>query len=156
VSWTYSGDPSLNDKDTVRFLIGDTDTDEQQITDEEINFLLTTWAAGRSMYYVAAQAADAIAARYAREASYSADGTSVSLSDVQAKFAELAVRLRAQHQSLLVGGIPDVGGIDPYEQTDPTIANFIFGTGMHDDLDAGAQDFGHRGAVFSPENEPGV
>lgn len=157
MSWSYSGDPSNTEKDAVRFLIADVDTNEQQISDEEIFFLIDTWKdLHGSIIYVAAMAADAIAARYAREAGYSADGVSVSLGEVQAKYEALANRLRAQHQSLLVGGTPDVGGIDPYEQPDPAIAAFIFGTGMHDDFDSGQQDFGGRKFTsYYPENQPG-
>jgi hypothetical protein len=40
MSWNYSGDPSTSTKDAVRYYVGDTDTNEQLVQDEEINFVL--------------------------------------------------------------------------------------------------------------------
>jgi hypothetical protein len=40
MSWTYSGDPASSPKDTVRFLIGDTDPARKLVSDEEILFAL--------------------------------------------------------------------------------------------------------------------
>lgn len=40
MTWTYSGDPSASELDELRFLLGDTDTTDQQLSDEEINYLL--------------------------------------------------------------------------------------------------------------------
>ena len=39
--WSYSGDPSSSDRDALRFLIGDTDTSDQQLVNEELDYLLT-------------------------------------------------------------------------------------------------------------------
>jgi hypothetical protein len=39
MTWTYSGDPGASTLDEVRFLIQDTDTDDQLLSDEEINYL---------------------------------------------------------------------------------------------------------------------
>jgi hypothetical protein len=64
MTWTYSGDPAANNRDSVRFLIGDTDTTKQQLTDEEIAFLLTQ--SGDNVYLAGASACYAIAADYAR------------------------------------------------------------------------------------------
>ena len=36
MTWTYSGDPATNARDAIRFLTGDTDTNDQLINDEEI------------------------------------------------------------------------------------------------------------------------
>ena len=45
MAWSYSGNPALSRKDEVRFLIGDTnsDSDEQMLTDEEIEYSLTLY-----------------------------------------------------------------------------------------------------------------
>ena len=63
--WSYSADPSSSDKDQVRFLIGDIDTNEQLLADEEINFLVgrhdTIWGA-------CAEACESIAAQYSKRA----------------------------------------------------------------------------------------
>ena len=158
MSWTYSESPGSSELDEVRFLIGDTDANDQLLQDEEIEYLLDKWLLVHgSVFYVASIACETIAAKYAREASYSADGVSVSLSELQAKFKAQAETLRQQHQNLLVGGAPDVGGISPYEETDHSIAPFIFGTGMGDNLEAGQQDYGSRNPYgYYPEREPGV
>jgi hypothetical protein len=99
---------------------------------------------------------ETIAASYAREASHSADGVSLQLGEIQEKFTKQAETLREQHASLLIGGIPDVGGVTADEQPDPTIAPLIFGTGMSDNLAAGRQDYGSRNVPeYWPEEYPG-
>lgn len=157
MSFTYAS-PESSDKDALRFLIGDTDEEGHFTEDEEIEWILSRWMPIMgTLEYCAAIVADTIAARYAQEASYSADGVSVSLGPVGEQFRKLAATLRSQHRMLLVGGSPDAGGISPYEQRDFEIRNFSFGTGMHDDLSAGAQDYGDQGLPFYPvENYPGV
>lgn len=156
MGWEYSG-PSTSSKDAVRFLIGDTDVDDQLLSDEEITYLVNTWLPIHgTIFYVASMACETIAAKMAREITYSADGVSVSLSELQAKFEASSVTLRQQHRELLVGGAPDVGGISAYEEQDNGIAPFIFGTGMSDNREAGRQDYGNRqGHDFYPENYPG-
>lgn len=142
--WTYSGDPSSSDKDEVRFLVGDTDTADQLASDEEINYALATWLpVYGTKFWVAAAVAEQIAGKFARETSYSADGVSINLGELQQKFNERAVQLRAAHHSLLVGGTPDVGGISPYE-LDPLTKPLDFGTGMHDNPEAGSQAYGEQ------------
>lgn len=44
-NWSYSGNPSASTKDQVRFLVGDTDTNNQMLSDEEIDWALTQYAA---------------------------------------------------------------------------------------------------------------
>lgn len=154
---TYT-DPSASDKDAVRFLLGDTDPNKALLQDGEIEWLISKW---KPIYntteYVASVAADTIAARFAREANYSADGVSIGLASLAQQFRDLAVSLRSQHKNLLVGGSPDVGGITPGEQTDADIAPFDFGTGMHDNLEAGRQAYGNRPyPEYVPEYQPGA
>lgn len=153
---TYSA-PGESDKDTVRFLLQDTRDGEWLLSDEEITYSITQWKDRYgTLEYVAAQLAETIAARYAREASYSADGVSIGLGQVAQQFRDLALSLRETHKNLLSGGLPDVGGITPGEQHYPGTKNFAFGTGMHDDLEAGQQDWGSRdGAFLYPEEYPG-
>lgn len=155
---TYSYDaPGVTEKDTIRFLIQDTDAEaasEWQVSDEEIQWAYDTWfPIYHSPEYVAAVLADTIAARYAREASYSADGVSVSLGPVGDQYRALAASLREQHKGLLVGGLPDVGGIAPDEQLQPGTKPFSFGKGIHDNLEAGPQEYG---GVYPPEQAVGV
>lgn len=154
-TYTFPGD---TDKDTVRFLLGDVIEASHQLEDEDIFWAVEQWYdVYGTLEYVASTLADTIAARYAAEASYSADGVSVSLGPVGDQFRALAASLRQQHKNLLVGGSPDVGGVSPYEQRDHNIKNFAFGTGMHDDIAAGQQDYGDRGTpVYPAEDYPGA
>lgn len=150
--------PDASDKDAVRFLLGDTNMDRPLVTDEEINWIVGKWKpVYETVEFVAAVVADTIAARFAREANFSADGVSVSLANVANQFRELAASLRSQHKSLLAGGQPDVGGITPGEQTAQDIEPFDFGTGMHDNPEVGRQNYGNRGApgYYAPEFYPG-
>ena len=39
-TWTYSGDPSADAKDAVRWLVGDTDASDQLQSDEEILYAI--------------------------------------------------------------------------------------------------------------------
>jgi hypothetical protein len=150
---TYTYDvPGATDKDTIRFLLQDTDphgAGEWLVTDEEIQWAYETWfPLYNSHSYVAATLADTIAARYAREASYSADGVSVSLGPVGDQYRALAASLRAQDDALHVGGFPDVGGLAPDEQLEPGTKPFAFGKGLHDNIEAGPQEFG---GVYPPD-----
>lgn len=148
---TYDA-PGVSDKDTIRFLLQDTDsegTDDWQLSDEEITYAYDTWfPLYHSHEYVAAMLADTIAARYAREASYSADGVSVSLGPVGDQYRVLAASLRQRHMSMLIGGGPDVGGMTSDEMLEPGTKPFSFGKGMHDDIEAGPQEFG---GVYPPD-----
>lgn len=62
---TWSYDPSLAaNKDIVRFMIGDTDSDDPQMYDEEIAFLLSAYT---TPIRAAVSAARALLAKYARQ-----------------------------------------------------------------------------------------
>lgn len=43
MTFTYSGNPGASALDEVRFLIQDTDTNDQLLSNEEINYLLTSY-----------------------------------------------------------------------------------------------------------------
>ena len=156
-TYTYDA-PDVNDKDTVRFLLQDTNAQDWLLADEEIYYAIQQWLpVWSSLEGVASVLADTLAARYAREASYSADGVSINLAQAAQQFRELAASLREQHKSLLVGGIPDAGGISPYEGLPHDVKPFAFGTGMHDDKSAGRQDYGSNDFPdYYPEENPGA
>lgn len=63
MSWSY--DPSAIEKglNFVRLMVGDTDTSDQQISDEEINAFLTIES---DVWCAAAVVAETISAKYAR------------------------------------------------------------------------------------------
>lgn len=43
MTWSYSGDPGASALDRIRFLIQDTDTTDQLFSNEELNYLNTTY-----------------------------------------------------------------------------------------------------------------
>jgi hypothetical protein len=137
--------------DAVRLLVGDVDPSEAQLQDEEINFLITTWADKNTLYYAASMAAETIAARYTREINISADSQTLSTGDLQQKYLSLAQRLMALHAQLLAGGLVDAGGVTTGEQPDPTVRPLSFAKGMHDDPEAGPQDMGGQAPPWWPE-----
>lgn len=63
MTWSYSGNPADSDLDRLRFLIGDVDSNDQQLSDEELNFLL---AQNSIIVQAAVGACDAIIAKYSR------------------------------------------------------------------------------------------
>lgn len=149
MGWSYTGDPLSSPIDAIRFLIGDTDSTEPQLQDEEIAFLVTTWRNKGTMYWAASQAAETIAAKYTREIALSSDSQTLDLSQLSQKYMTLAEQLRSKHWQLLAGGNVDVGGITPGQQPDPSVLPTAFGRGMHDNYQAGEQDFGDWDA-FEP------
>lgn len=101
MSWSYSGDPSSSTRDLVRFLIRDTDTSDQLFSDEELDYLVTTWTNG---YEAARNAAEILAAKFTRQADTSKSVGDLSLSESFAgranEYRELAMGLAEQRQRL--------------------------------------------------------
>lgn len=62
MTWSYSGNPSASSKDAVRYMIGDTNTNNQLLSDEEIAYELTR----SNVYGAAALACNAIVAKLSR------------------------------------------------------------------------------------------
>ena len=104
MTWTYAGDPSANDRDAVRHHCGDVDTKDQQLSDEEIAYILTR---NSDVVLAAAEACEAIAARVARDVSRSNLGSSKSLSEKLEHFKCMADKLR---ESINIGGLEVFAG----------------------------------------------
>lgn len=104
MTWTYDGTPGNatagERRDSVRFLVGDTDTNDQQVMDEEITFALLE--ASENPYGAAAIAARAIAAKYARLVTTDAEGLSQEFSQRQEHYTGLAQKL--EQQAVRYGG----------------------------------------------------
>jgi hypothetical protein len=96
MTWSYSGNPASSANDKVRFLCGDTDTTNQQISNEEIAFLLTEW--NSDAYVAAAFACEAIAGKYQSKADMSRSVGDLSISTQYSStakgFLERAATLR--------------------------------------------------------------
>lgn len=113
MTWTWNADPTAQ-LDRVRILVGDTDEDDQLISDEEIGLYLTGgyWAAA-SDHLAAASVANAIAAKFRRRAtSVSEGGASVTWGQLYKHYTELAAEL-AERGATEGGGsaAPYAGGI---------------------------------------------
>ena len=114
MSWNYTDAPSTDTadgrRDAVRLLVGDTDTNDQQLTDAEILFYLAE-AADRT-YFAASSAAKGIGAKLSRFVSNSMEGVSVTLSDRIAHYEGLSRALMTEAKRQGVGlGLPSAGGV---------------------------------------------
>ena len=98
---TYGNDPENSELDQVRLLIGDTTCADALLLDSEINYFLATTA---TACYAAAEAARAIAAKFARKVTIGTGGVSKSLSDLMQHFLDLSKNLRTKADEL--GGAP--------------------------------------------------
>ena len=115
MAWSY--DPTdLNTTtasgrlNTVRLLVGDTDTLDQQKDNEEINFALTE--NGNNVYYAGAWTARAIASKYSRKVNTELSGAlKADYSDLAKQYKTLADSLEYQGKTsgasigVLAGGI---------------------------------------------------
>lgn len=114
--WTYSGDPASSAKDEVRFLVGDTNTADQLVQDEEINYVLLAHADAGSAsinYRAAAEIAEAIAAKFARKADKAVGPLSIQAKQQHDHYVQLAGRLRKlafTGGSIAAFGTPVLGG----------------------------------------------
>lgn len=143
VTWSYSGDPASSDKDAVRFYVQDVREDFPLLEDEEIEYVLSTWKpAYDSVIYCAAVCAEVIASKFAREVSVSADGVSVGANELQDKYKKLAEDLRDQWKEIQGAGAGAEIPSDVWGMWDDTIAQTVFALGMHDNPEAGRQEYG--------------
>ena len=62
MSWTYTNNPTGSSRDALRLAVGDTIETDQRLSDEEVEHFLGLYP--DSLDLAAAQAAEAIAARY--------------------------------------------------------------------------------------------
>jgi len=151
-TFSYSGNPSDSLLDELRYLIQDIDAEEVLLSDEELQYNLDKLMPEYdSLYYVAAAACETLAARFAREVSYSVDGVSMQGSELQSKYNELALSFRDQYKATRQSGGPDAGGILWDDTFDSSIRPLMFATGMHDNYGAGQQEYG--GSLPAPEPE---
>lgn len=100
MTWSYSGNPSSSSTDAVRFLVGDTDTNDQLISNEEISYLITEHG---SVNRSASEAARAIAAKFARNMNRSIGGLQADFAAKYRQYLELADNLLTKEETDPVG-----------------------------------------------------
>jgi hypothetical protein len=119
MSWAY--DPTDLDTNTasgrlntVRLLVGDTNTVDQQVQDEEVTFSLGE--NGNNVYYSGAWIARVIASKYSRQVTTQLSGAlSADYSDLAKQYQALADNLEYQGKTsgaaigVLAGGITKSG-----------------------------------------------
>ena len=126
MSWSYSGDPGASDLDEVRFLIGDTDTDDQQLSDEEIAYLLTSTG---SVTAAALGAARSLWAKYSRLVDQKTGDIDIKYSQRKDAYAALIRQLQ-----LGMLPVPYAGGISEddkqVDEADSDVVQPAFTRGM--------------------------
>lgn len=95
----------------VRFLVGDTDSTNYAITNDNVAFTLAQ--AGNDVYSAAAICARALAAKYSVEVDTKFESVSSSYSQLSENYYKLAVRLEAQAKKFGSKGlgVPAAGGL---------------------------------------------
>lgn len=105
MSWSYNSNLAT-DKDKVRLLVGDTDTTDQLLQDEEINYLLTETG---NVLLAASRAAKAIAAKFSRQANKTVGDLRIDLSQKAEAYHKLADNLEQRAKSVSVPSFTDQG-----------------------------------------------
>lgn len=131
MTFTYSSTDLSTTLARVRMLIGDTNSADAQLTDEEIDFFTDTYG---NVFFAAAAACDAVASRYARNVSKTVGPLSLQFGDRQQQYRDLAARLRYQGAT---GGLAVyAGGISQSDkdtlEADTDRVNPQFAVGMDD------------------------
>ena len=160
---TYSGDPMSSPTDEVRFLVGDTDTTNFQLSDAEINYCLTlvygvsppaVWPATGN-YLPAAYAADGIIAKLKNLVDQSVGDLHISYSKSQAQFQQVANRMRSRAAiagvPVYVGGLSLAAKLAQYKNRDLLgVATRVDGMDNSDTMntDSGISNNGSNGAGF--------
>jgi len=106
MTWTYAGNPAASNTAAVRFEIGDTDSTDPLITDEEIAYLLTQ---NGTVSLAAVAACEAIAAKFARMVDKAVGDLRLSASQKHAQYLALAATLK--RKGALKNAMPYSGGI---------------------------------------------
>jgi hypothetical protein len=121
MTWTYDGDPAASALSAIRFLSGDTDTNDQLVTDEEIAWLNSeasgTTTATTALYKAAAGAVRAQAAKWTRLADQTVGDLSVSMSQKASAAMATAAALDLRAASDAGVPVPFAGGISVADKT---------------------------------------
>lgn len=133
MAWSYNL-ASGNTRDTVRLLIGDTDSADPQLQDEEIDYFVTEQVDAR---LAAAACCRALSAKFTRQVDTTNLSLSVSASQRAQAYRDLAQELTEQAASsgggaeMFAGGLSIAGKEALDEDTDAVQPNFRVG---QDDL----------------------
>jgi hypothetical protein len=104
MTWTYNPESIGTDLAKVRLLVGDTDTSDQQLTDEEIQFFID---GEQTIYMAAYRCALALVAEYARKVDKEMGDLKILAAQRHRQYLQLAAELKKKN----VPGIPSAGGV---------------------------------------------
>jgi tRNA isopentenyl-2-thiomethyl-A-37 hydroxylase MiaE len=104
MTWTYNSASIGTDLAKVRLQIGDTDTNDQQLTDEEIQFFIDT---EQTIFMAAYRCALALVAEYARKVDKEMGDLKLLAAQRHRHYLQLAAQLKQKN----VPGIPSAGGV---------------------------------------------
>lgn len=142
MAWSYSGDPSRSDKDAVRFRLGDTDVNHQQVSDGEITYTL----AEKSDSIPSTVLALAIALRnkYAPYVNEKTDRVSIEYGQMFEHFKALVKEIK---RDSALTAMPFAGGISVgdkaarVDDTDRVKPKFTKDLHEHSDLGPSEEDY---------------
>lgn len=120
MTWSYGGNPTSSKKDEVRYLVGDTTTTDQQLSDEEISYHLLQNS--NNALEAAIDAADALMAKYAREVTRESGDLRIEAEKRMGHYKALHSQLKAKRSKAGSNGI--FIGNDPNQR--------LFSIGMMD------------------------
>jgi hypothetical protein len=115
MAWNYSGDPASDRKDEVRFLVGDTDSSDPLVLDEEIEAVLVHYppAEGKPAWLAGAHVADGLASKFARKMQRSIGSLSASAQQQYEHYREVAATLRMLYATNGKGSTASGAGVTP-------------------------------------------
>ena len=132
MSFTYTGDPENSTLEKTRFLLQDTDSDTAELTDAEINSLLTD--NGSNAVRAAIAGCEILIAKYSRKADRSIGDLSISYSQIGGNYRKLLTVLRTRAAMSVF--TPYAGGISVSDkqsnESDTDRMKGSFRVGMHD------------------------
>jgi len=148
MTWTYSGDPATNARDAVRFLTGDTDTNDQLVNDEEIawtnNQVTGSDTATTALYEVSYRVMVAIASKFSRLADQAVGDLKVDMFQKATNAREQAKLLYAQASREGNTPTPYAGGISvsdkEIDEDNSDIVQPYFSRGQWTNSRGGAND----------------
>jgi len=148
MAWTYGGDPSANARDAIRFLIGDTDTNDQLLNDDEIawvnNQVSGSDTAITALYAAGYRCCVIIASKFSRLADQSVGDMKVSMSQKAKAYRDQANEILALAGREGNVPTPYAGGITradkEVDQDDSGLVRAFFSRGQFVDRQDGGVD----------------
>ena len=112
MTWSYDGDPANSDLDAVRREIGDTNTNDQLLSNEEVNFALDQ--EGDSITAASARCCEWLMREFAKQADKTIGQLNITLSQKSIRYEAMATKLRKKGIKSALA--PYAGGLSETER----------------------------------------